>query len=403
MTTITLPTIPSPEQLQTSASDATGLDDFGSGLWTTALDQLVSSMNEEARLNEVGQMAATAQLTDILVHHLRLRAWQTAHREIEDQVIEAPLVVTGLPRTGSTFLSSLLNAVDSNRSLLMWEAINPTPVLDVEDRGDDRRELADIDAAMRDALMPDFKSMHHMAPDEPEECIWLVARSFMSQHVHTTFEVPSFVDWLATQDITAAYEAHRAYLQLLQWPALGEFQGAGTDWTLKAPQHMSYLPQLRSVYPDARFVITHRNPADAIASAATMIDYTRRTLSDHSDPNRTGVQLLDMIADGVDALLDHRANNDPEPFLDLHQADLIADPVGSVERVHAHAGRKFTGADAVAIEGFLTNDTSRNHARKDYSLADVGLTPAAVEERFARYLEVHPTRTSHDSSIAKGQ
>ncbi|GGK35069.1 sulfotransferase family protein [Nocardia camponoti] len=364
------------DDLHASATKLTGLTDFGTDDYLEGLGVLLDSYRDEAGLTEFGSKMSRFFLRGALIARaLSEAAWAAQPPETP---ITAPIFVTGLPRTGTTALHRLLAADPAHQGLEMWLTEFPQPRPPV-DSWASNPAFQQIDAGLRAQQVrdPDFMGLHYMSAGDVEECWQLLRQSSMSHSYECLAHVPSYSRWLAAQDWTPAYARHRRNLQLIG-------HNDPRRWVLKNPSHLFCLDALLAVYPDAIVIQTHRDPATVLASVCSLNDHATRGWSTVFTPDVIGRTQLDLWARGAAEFAAARARHPEATFLDVDFADLRADPVGVVTSIYAALGTEFTDA---ARAGVLALDAeSHSGARKpthNYALADYGLTPDLIGERFA--------------------
>lgn len=371
------------EDLTDAACTEAQLDDFGDGAYREGLDVLVWSLAHEARLSELGEAALQQQIVTNLVNRLRVIDWIASHPELADERVERPLFVLGLPRTGTTLLSYLLDRDPATRSLMRWESqLSVPPPEAATFTTDPRIETTRVSQEMLDALNPGFKAVHYEAPDGPTECVSVLAQDFKSILWETVANVPAYGEWLLACDYTSAYRYHHAVLQLLQSHAPGR-------WSLKSPAHCLALDALTATYPDARFVVTHRDPVTVVASTCSLVTSLSGTFSDADHRDYIAHHWTEVLGEIVDRLDSFRMPGD-ERFFDVDYTELVRDPVGTVARIDAHFCDELTPQARLAMTGYVADNTQGKHGRHSYRLEDLGLDHDALEARFAGY------RTRHD-------
>jgi hypothetical protein len=370
-----------PSAVIDAACRETGLSDFGSDSFREGLEAYCESLVAEARLNELGVMALHGNLVRNLANRLAVTDWIARHPDVERESIDAPVVVIGLFRAGTTLLGQLLDVDERMRSLLGWEAQDsvPPPAAGTH-RTDHRVESARERAAMMDALNPMLKAIHHEDPDGPTECIAVLSQDFKALLWESIANVPRYGRWLFATDQRSAYEYHRRCLQVLQ------SGGVRGRWSLKSPHHAIALDALTAVYPDARLVYLHRDPLVVAASACSLISCLSGTFSDADHGAYIASRWTDVLTESVERVDAFRAARPDHPVLDLHYPDLVADPVAAVARVYEFSGMPFTANVETAIgERFAARPRNRfGHHR--YDLADFGLDAGVLRERFAGYV-----------------
>ncbi len=274
------------------------LDDFGEGDFFEALSRLLESCQREARLNLIGKIALRTDVLQTLCSRLQMERDRQLYPKIAQQEIREPLFIVGLPRSGTTLLHSLLAADPEHRCPLMWEVRSPTPPTVADEKR--RIQRANRSCKFFNWLAPSFRYVHAVGAEVPQECISLMTPTFMSDQFDAMYYVPSYRAWFFQQDLRPAYEYHRRFLQHLQ------FRRAARRWILKAPTHMSAMPALLSVYPDALFVQTHRTPIDAMASVSSLVTILRSAFSDAVDPFTVCREAIHYWSETMDKFLNKR-------------------------------------------------------------------------------------------------
>jgi hypothetical protein len=266
------------DDLLETARAQTGLTDFGDDSFRDGLERLVRAMRDEAKLNAVGAVAIPHLVVNLLAHRLQVEDWYRRHPEIDDEPIDAPLVGLGLPRTGSTALSFLLAEDPGARSLRKWEAVRPCPPPSTVEGPDPRIAQAEHETTLQEQMAPRLSALVPSTATGPEECQDLMALDFKAQYFQAFAHIPSYSDWLVDADLTSTYAYERRVLKMLQW---GEHPKCEPPkpWRLKCPSHMLWLEHLDRAFPDARFVMTHRDPTEVLVSVADLYAEVGRQFS----------------------------------------------------------------------------------------------------------------------------
>jgi len=370
------------EALIEAACRQTAFADFGDPSFGEALRRLTESLEAEAQLNLMGRMATRYDLIRLLANRLRMAEDRKRNPAIPAEQIRRPIVITGLPRTGTTLLHSLLALDPANRVPLTWETMYPSPPPEASTYQTDRR-ISLVDGQLRwfHRLVKGFNRIHPVDARLPEECLVIFSHSLLSYQFETTHRLPSYLEWLEGQDLGPAYQAHRRFLQHLQWRC------PGARWALKAPAHMFDFGAMFSVYPDACVVMTHRDPIEVAASNASLTATLRSAFSDHIDPREVGPECSRRWAEAIGRALRFRDQGGApaERFLDLYYVDLTADPVGAVRKVYAHFGLPFPEGLAEKIGAFLRGNPKDRFGRHRYTLEQFGMTLAEETARYAAY------------------
>lgn len=371
-----------PDALLDAARARTGLDDFGDPAFLERLEVLCRALREEAGLSDTGVGVVFEQLVGNLVNRLRLQALLTDHPDIEDVEIERPIIICGLPRTGTTHLHNLLAADPGLRYLPYWESLEPFPGPDEPDE-QPRRDRCAAGLDIVDASMPEFKRMHDMTVDHAHEEIQLLANDISGMLFETTYRIPSFAAHYKAHDQSASYAHMKRQLQALQWLR----GGPGSRWVLKSPQHLEQFPILLKTFPDATFVVTHRDPVEVTLSMATMISYASRMATARPDPAAISRYWLERAEDLLGGCLRDRDVLPAGQSIDVRFADFMADEEGTVARIYELAGQPLTGEAHDAMAAFRAEHPRGRYGGVCYDAADLGLDVEDVRRRLDAYRE----------------
>ncbi len=379
------------QELIETACAQTKLAAFGDESFREGLGVLTRALESEAELSRTGRRAARARLLGLLKNRLRIEDWRTRHRDIEAQEIDAPIFVVGLPRTGTTALAALLARDPATRSLRSWESLHPIPPPEASTSDDDPRIVATqagLDAMS--AAHPEWQTMYDGSATASTECQDLLGMEFRTWHFCGEYLVPSYDAWLSACDMRPAYECHRRALELLQWRC------PPRRWLLHAPIHTLALDALDSVYPNARFILIHRDPARSLGSACSLISFMRSLWSERRDPRALGQEQLELWTRALKQALRFRDRAGESRFADVAFGDLVADPVATVEALYARLGLPFTGEAGALISAWAAAHPRGSHGEHRYRLEDFGLERSVVRERFAFYTECFTASFGHD-------
>ncbi len=364
-------------ELMAVAQAESGLDHFGEPSFREGLELLVDALQREANLNGAGEHALRELIVRYLRQRLEVEEWYRLHPETEDRPLAAPLFGVSLPRTGSTALSFLLSCDPGIRYLRQWESAQPYPPPSTVVGPEPRRGTAS-------PAVGNVGKENRYTPsgiDGAYECLDIMGLSFATQMFIAYAKVPSYARWLRDADLTATYEYEKRVLKMLQW---GE---PVRPWRLKTPMHLLYVDHLAKVFPDARFVMTHRDPTDVILSVATIYADLHRYFTDAPDPIYVGALNVDTWSVGMNRLIAFRDNpaNDAR-FYDIHFRAMQDDPIGEVRGLYAWLGEAVTPAFEQGMKSFWEENEARERFEKpDPSV--FGLDNAEVREKFAPYLQ----------------
>jgi sulfotransferase family protein len=371
------------QDLMAEATAQTGLDDFGDDSFREGLEVLVRSLRDEARLNAGGEAFLYPRIVGHLVQRLQVEDWYRRRPEIDDVPIEAPLIGLGLPRTGSTALSFLLAQDPGIRYLRRWESTQPCPPPSTVEGPDPRIESAAGEQA--------GSRGHHVPSDAsgPMECLDLMALDFKT-HIYQAFaQVPSYSAWLLDADLTSTYRYERRVLKLLQW---GE---PPRPWRLKTPTHILFLTCLDRAFPDARFVMTHRDPTDVILSVADVYADIAGVFTDHLDHRYLARLNVEHWSVGMNRALKFRDSGADRRFYDIDFRAMQADPIGEVRGLYAWLGEPVTKEFESAMRRWWAANEENREPGTHPGAAAFGLDLGQVRPLFAEYVARSKEWTTH--------
>lgn len=356
-----------------------------------ALGVLIDAINASKVLHPFGRYYVEQMLGGLLLNRMRLAKFWAEHPATLAAEIRQPVIVLGLPRSGTSFLFNLLAQNPAHRYLTNWETTVsqiPPERRPLTQQQDPRRRIGKLLMSFQRLLAPGLDAIHEFYLDGPEECTPLLMQGFDTQALAGMFDAPAYSAWLDRADHRATYHHHKRILQTLQgcYPA--------ERWLLKSPDHLAALDALLDVYPDACLIQLHRDPVQSVSSWASLNAAFRGIWSQHIDAPELGRQVLERLATDIDASIDARRRLPAGRFIDIQYGDLIANPLGEVERIHAHFGLAFAPSTRQRIDDFLRGDREkkRSHA---YAPEDFGLSAHSIRERFAHYIGhygIAPTR-----------
>jgi hypothetical protein len=370
------------EVLHRKARDETGLDDFGNDDYRERLDLFLTALSEIDGLNGPGRLSFHMQLLQVLKNRLLMTRLLEDHPEIHDLELVPPVVIAGLPRTGTTHLHNLLAAGPTFRVLRYWESVEPFPMpAEAGVEPDPRLARTDLAVDFMNQAMPHFKLMHEMTTEHVHEEIQLLFNDLSSMLMETLGHVPAWRDHYLAHDQTPHYEHLRTQLQCLQ------FLRGGRRWLLKSPQHLEQLPVLERVFPGLTVVVTHRDPVPVTLSMLVMLCYSARM---HRSPVDTE-EIVDYWVDRLDRMLQSLVRDrDAIPAdrsVDIRFDDFMADDLAVTERVYELAGEPLTDEARAAMADYLAGHQRGRLGTVATSPEMFGLTEAGLRERFAPYVE----------------
>ncbi len=360
-----------PDVLLNQASRVAGLSDFGPDGWQEGLDRLSRALH-----SDIGDAPSIATIEDLivarLVRRLRIQDWWKAHPAERNQPVEGPLVILGLPRTGTTALHYLLAIDPQFRYARKWELEDPIPPPDAVTESQDRR---------RPGGPPRRDVQHVSSADGPTEDRRIHELAFNDSE--GVLPVPSFTRWWRSSNHGPAMAFHERVLRLLH------SRRPPHRWLLKDPLYLFQLEEFSAQYPAARFVVTHRDPVSVLPSTCSVIESSRRLrLPDwNSDPVQLGREALDFFPDAVRQAAAARSSVGEDRFLDVAQHELAGNAARTADRIYEFAGLKLSDDTRTAMAKWASDNQPGSRGEHRYRAEDYGLSPDAIRSAFADYLD----------------
>jgi hypothetical protein len=366
---------------------AEGLTDFGDPSFRPALEVLCRSLESEAKLSELGRQLLHGKFVELLVNRLRIEACFEQHPEIEREPLAAPLVIVGLPRTGTTLLQRLLACDPQLYSMAWWETRYPVPFPGESLQSPVQRiERARGEVKVMVEAMPKLLSIHPMDADQADEELMLMEHSFMAAF-NAYANVPSYMRWLYSVSEKPAYDYLKRAMKFLQWQKRQRGIHA-MRWVLKAPHHLLRMQLLLEEFPGARIIQTHRDPVDTIPSIASFIDTLWHIYSSDVDPAAAGQEWNALMARAFKATMAVRERM-PEAFHDVRFVDTVKRPLEVVRDIYAWAGLTLTPAAEQAMQRWLEDNRRDTRGAHEYATEHFGLTADQIRRDFADYRARH--------------
>jgi hypothetical protein len=370
------------EAAQAEAEAAAGIDDPERELYWRNLEVLVKSANEEGRLSASGRTAMHAELVQSIANRLESIKWMTAHPETAQQPVEAPLLLMGLPRSGTTYFHKLFDHDPAIRILRMWESMAPCPPPHANPDSAKAR-LAAAQETMRvfREIYPDLYAIHLYDPDGPEECHAFLAQTFGAAGYHNIMEVPSYYDFLEDHlDMHAVYRNYRRQLQVLQWKA------PRRRWAMKYPNHIIAMPELKDVFPDCRMLVTHRDPRQTLGSICKLTFNFRQARSDVRDQKMVGQQMRHFIRRHLDGLMAYHNSPAGKSVIHVDYYRLVRSPADIMGEVYEALDMEYPASVRDAIAKWHRENPQHKRGTNPYSLRDFGLDPNEIAEAYGDYI-----------------
>jgi hypothetical protein len=371
-----------------TAKSNTGLSDFGSDDWIEPFRVFIRALDEEANLSLMGRILTRSDLLMFLEARLTVEDWYKRHPEIEDEVVDAPFMVVGQGRSGTSFLLNLLEFDPDNTACQSWEAMFPTPPPEKATYATDPRiALADARITQWSRVNPSMYAVHELGGTIPTETIQLQAPSFQgADWLVLLGQVPSYNAYMETIGYGHALRYERRMLKLLQW------RNPRKRWVLKSPGYLRYLPTVLETFPDVRLIWTHRDPVKALSSMVNTMgtlfwmrtdDIRMAGALDHlTDPHVSAAALsrpIEWLESGVVP---------KEQLFNLQYGDLVDNPVGTVEAIYSHFDMTLSDSARAAMDAYMLRHPRSARPSHAYTVADGNSIERRAYARYQNYFEV---------------
>ena len=351
------------------------------------LEAVLQAMNTEAALTPEGAGGIVGMLTVALRNRMEVDRYVADEPAIDASTLEPPIFLTGLPRSGTTYFQYLFDQEPSLRMMRTWEGDRPVPppALDPESVRTCRDTTVENARRAKEVMGKDIDAFHLTDVDGPQECLAIMDQTFVNPGLLWTMSVSGYLDYLlTTADLRAAYEYHARVLKLLQWGA------PSRRWALKWPCHLLALDAIADVYPDARFVVTHRDPVQALASNCSLTHMLRAGTSPNAEPEKIGRDMLELIRQHVDRLVAFDVAQTASGHSSLTHVDyyrLVDAPEEVMPGVYDAIGLEWTPDVEERIRAWREANPKGKRGTHEYDLSDYGLERDEVAAAFAGYIE----------------
>jgi hypothetical protein len=349
------------------------------------LRKLVHSINMEGKPNPFGALAVKGLLERTLYGRYKIEQTISENPGVLKEIIEEPVFIVGMPRSGTTILHALLHEDPDHRSPQAWECLLPYPVPRPESYTDNdqintvRKEFGHLFK-----LIPDFLRKHYMAADSPQECISINALDFNSFQFFAQLYLPSYLDWFNdSADKLSTMRFHKRFLQYLQSGGV-----KARRWLLKSPVHLMRLPELFEVYPDARIIMTHRHPFEVVPSTASLISSVRSLYSDNEMPERTGIEQAETWGQYLNKFMRSIEELDRnDQIIHIQFEDFVIGQVDTIKRIYERFGWNLSDEALERFKHFLTQNPKDKHGKHAYSLKDFNLKEIQINSMYGDYID----------------
>jgi hypothetical protein len=378
------------EALCAQARRRTVLEDFGDPPIEPALSILANSLERQADLHPIGRFLMWVHLRELLETRLRVtEAWRGQLRDLDDSPIARPIFITGIPRSGSTFLHELMAEDPENRAPRVWEVMFPIPAQSGSTREADRWvRKTETSLWWFRRLAPRADSVYPMRARTPHECVAIHSYTLLSEEFASTCQIPIYEAFLRSADLVPTYRWQKRFLQYLQ------LRRKTRQWVLKSPDHVRGLEGLFAVFPDAVIVQTHRDPLDALRSVFQLAVVLEGLFTRAGDLGETGLREARSLAEGMESMISFREAH-PElegRFIDVRYRELVSDPLSMVRRIYRQLEMPLTEVAAERMKRLASMRSRYKGPRANSTLAQLGLDESAERRRFEAYCSWMDTR-----------
>jgi hypothetical protein len=368
------------DELIEEARRATGLERFDSESFREGLAILAADINRDTERAPPFIARIRADFVQALSNRLKVTSYLDGHPELLARPIERPVFVMGMPRTGTTMLSNLLAADPARRSPLTWEIDDPVPPATTATLFIDPRAVKRLEAERQLlAARPEIGKYYRGSAIYPNECVFIHAHDFKTLMWESRGKLPGYTEFIMSADVASAYAYEQRYLQLLQAEAPG-------TWNLKMPSHALFIPALLKQFPDARLIWTHRDPFAATGSLCSLISLAHRGYTGKVDAPWIASNYPKQVAAHANRAMDARDAIGEDRIIDVHYADMMQDPLGTMRAVYTQLGDSWTDAAEAGMRAWLDTNPQDKFGRHEYRLAEFGLSQESLEPLFERYL-----------------
>lgn len=378
--------VATPDDVLKLATQRTGLTEIDSDSWRDGLTLILDEVNNSPAFTAAGRERILGDAANALGRRLQIHAYLHEHPDALEAPVERPLIVLGMPRTGTTVISYLLDQDPARRSLLHWQCVHPVPPATTETLRTDPRCLTLLEEQRK---ILEFVKQANMAlphwedADGPTEDMFIHNQDFKGLSWDSFLSTSRYAEWLFHEtDMTSAYEYQKRYLQVLQSTAPG-------TWSLKMPSHSVHIEALLKVFPDARLVWAHRDPYKATGSLGNLLMLPKGMVlhPDAIDREAMGRNVIAQMQYHVERPLRARERIGDERFFHMYYHEMMRDPMDVMRRLYDWAGDPLDAATEARMQCWLAQHPQDRFAPNAYNLGQYGLTVEQLRPIFTEYLD----------------
>ncbi len=367
----------STDELMQNVANRLSLKDFGNPYFKEGLNLLLESINQDTNLTFLGKILLKTAIERNLENRLKFVDLINNHPEILSTPLNRPIIIIGLPRSGTTFLHRLLAEDVSNRGLFLWELTHPIPQKGGEDH---RRKISKIEYIIYRLVSINMDHIHVIRNNVYEECIWLLAATFKSGAFWAMAPVYSYLEWCLNNDRLKSYEEYLQFLKIFQ------SQTPGKRLLLKSPAHNGSLTELRHIMPDAILVHTHRHPMAVCNSTNSLIYWAHCNTSKRLDVKKTAESNIHLLHHATQRNLFARKYHGVEVY-DIWYEELLNDPIETVKKLYKAHKINLTEKTEANMKAFVSKNPQHKHGKHKYCADDFGIRENQIIEKFEEYMK----------------
>ena len=351
---------------------------LGDDDYSEPLEILINSANNHNKFNLYGAFAFKNQLKDRLKMRSRLNDF------MQNKVLPSPadpIFVTGLPRSGTTFLFNLLSLDHNHRSPFYWEIMNPLPLAKTLNQKKWRKNKINFQLKFARTIIPKLRAMHHIRGETPEECMLIATMNIRSIVYLCMADVPEYAEYLKSCSFESVFLWHKRFLQVL------ELTERPKRWLLKDPSHIGHIPEILSTYPNAKFINIHRDPVESIGSFCSLTKNVRLGFTKSVNNERIGEMVLDFWRHKLYKGMIDKENLHSDQIANISYYQFINNPISSVKKAYSKIGLDMDIKTENGMEEYLAKQKNLKKEKHSYTREEFGLTSKIVEERFQEYIQ----------------
>lgn len=350
---------------------------LGEDDYTEPLNILINSANKNNIFNLFGSVAFNNQLKDRLM--VRKDLFKLVNKMNPPEPAD-PIFVTGLPRSGTTFLFNLLGLDDNHRSPLYWEIMAPLPLAKKNNQKVWRERKINLELKFARTIIPKLRAMHHIRAQTPEECELIATMNVRSFVYMCMADVPEYIEYLKDCSFDSVFLWHKRFLQML------ELTGRPNRWLLKDPSHIGHIPEILSAYPNAKFINIHRNPIESVASFCSLTKNIRSAFSKNVNSHNIGKTVLDFWQHNLNKGIVHRKELESDQIVDVGYSEFIKSPINVIKNIYSTFGLDINIETENKMEEYLRKQKKIKKGKHTYSLEEFGLNEKIVNDHFQNYM-----------------